>query len=91
MYTTITLAEAATAGPRLRLHGRPRLGQPSADCGGSGVAASTSWHWRRELRQRACGLAEHTFDRFVEIKRQEWDDYRVQVSRWELERYLPVL
>jgi glutamine synthetase len=31
------------------------------------------------------------FNRFVEIKRQEWEDYRVQVSAWELERYLPVL
>jgi glutamine synthetase len=27
----------------------------------------------------------------VEIKRQEWEDYRVQVTPWELERYLPVL
>jgi glutamine synthetase len=27
----------------------------------------------------------------VEIKRQEWEDYRVQVSRWELDRYLAVL
>ncbi len=36
-------------------------------------------------------LGEHTFNRFVEIKRQEWDDYRVQVTRWELDRYLPIL
>ena len=36
-------------------------------------------------------LGEHMFDRFVEIKRQEWDDYRVQVTQWELDRYLPVL
>ena len=25
-------------------------------------------------------LGEHTFTRFVEIKRQEWEDYRVQVT-----------
>jgi glutamine synthetase len=31
------------------------------------------------------------FNRYVEIKRQEWEDYRVQVSQWELDRYLPVL
>jgi glutamine synthetase len=31
------------------------------------------------------------FNRFIEIKRQEWEDYRVQVTKWELERYLPVL
>src|ERR1700742_1081800 len=36
-------------------------------------------------------LGEHMFHRFVEVKRQEWDDYRVQVTPWELERYLPVL
>jgi glutamine synthetase len=31
------------------------------------------------------------FNRYVEIKRQEWDDYRVQVTSWELERYLSIL
>ena len=36
-------------------------------------------------------LGEHMFNRFVEIKRQEWEDYRVQVTQWELDRYLPVL
>src|SRR5579875_1107395 len=36
-------------------------------------------------------LGEHTFNRYIEIKRQEWEDYRVQVTPWELERYLPVL
>jgi len=36
-------------------------------------------------------LGEHTFNRYIEIKRQEWDDYRTQVTPWELERYLPVL
>src|SRR5919199_1590582 len=36
-------------------------------------------------------LGEHMFNRFVEIKRKEWDEYRVQVSRWELDRYLSIL
>jgi glutamine synthetase len=36
-------------------------------------------------------LGEHMFNRFVEIKRQEWEDYRVQVSQWELDRYLAIL
>jgi glutamine synthetase len=36
-------------------------------------------------------LGEHTFNRFVEIKRREWDEYRVQVTPWELDRYLPIL
>src|SRR6187455_213979 len=36
-------------------------------------------------------LGEHTFRRFVEIKRQEWDDYRVQVTPFEIENFLPIL
>jgi glutamine synthetase len=36
-------------------------------------------------------LGEHVFTRFVEIKRQEWEDYRSQLSQWEIERYLPIL
>ena len=36
-------------------------------------------------------LGEHMFNRYVEIKRQEWDDYRVQVTPWERERYLAIL
>ena len=33
-------------------------------------------------------LGEHTFKRFIEIKREEWEEYRVQVTPWELERFL---
>ena len=36
-------------------------------------------------------LGEHTFKRFIEIKRQEWEEYRVQVTPWEIEKFLPVL
>jgi len=42
-----------------------------------------------ELARQALG--PHIFDRYVELKRKEWDDYRVQLTGWELERYLPVL
>ncbi len=42
-----------------------------------------------ELVREAIG--DHIFDRYIELKRAEWNEYRVQVSRWELERYLPVL
>ncbi len=42
-----------------------------------------------ELVLRTFG--EHMFNRYVEIKRQEWEDYRVQVTQWELDRYLPIL
>src|SRR5438874_5375181 len=36
-------------------------------------------------------LGEHTFNRYIEIKRQEADDYRAQVTQWELDRYLAIL
>jgi len=36
-------------------------------------------------------LGEHVFDFFLRNKREEWRDYRRQVTQWERERYLPVL
>jgi glutamine synthetase len=33
-------------------------------------------------------LGDHVFNHFVEAKRAEWNDYRTQVSGWELDRYL---
>jgi glutamine synthetase len=36
-------------------------------------------------------LGEHIFEKYVELKRSEWDEYRVQLSQWELEKYLPAL
>ena len=36
-------------------------------------------------------LGEHMFNRYVEIKRKEWENYRVQVTPWELERYMAIL
>ncbi len=36
-------------------------------------------------------LGEHVFDFFLRNKREEWADYRRQVSRFELDRYLPML
>jgi glutamine synthetase len=36
-------------------------------------------------------LGEHVFDYFLRNKRAEWEDYRVQVTPYEIERYLRVL
>lgn len=35
-------------------------------------------------------LGEHAYERYIEGRVQEWDEYRLFVSQWELERYLPV-
>ncbi|MBA3735583.1 MAG: glutamine synthetase [Actinobacteria bacterium] len=42
-----------------------------------------------DLARKALG--PHIFDRYVELKRAEWDDYRVQLTDWELKKYLAVL
>ena len=36
-------------------------------------------------------LGDHVFDSFIKNKRIEWDQYRIQVTEYELKRYLPVL
>lgn len=33
-------------------------------------------------------LGQHVYERYVEAKTQEWNDYRLYVSQWELDRYL---
>ena len=35
-------------------------------------------------------LGEHTYNRFIEAKKIEWDRYRVMVHRWEIDEYLAV-
>jgi glutamine synthetase len=41
------------------------------------------------LMRRALG--DHIFDAYVKLKRKEWDEYRVQLTQWELDKYLGVL
>lgn len=41
-----------------------------------------------EVIQNALG--QHVYERYMEAKRLEWDEYRVYVTRWELERYLTI-
>ncbi|MFA5450927.1 MAG: glutamine synthetase family protein [Dehalococcoidales bacterium] len=36
-------------------------------------------------------LGEHCFNAFLENKKLEWDKYRIQVTEYELKRYLPIL
>jgi glutamine synthetase len=33
-------------------------------------------------------LGDHVLSHFIEAKKAEWDEYRTQVSDWEVERYL---
>ncbi len=43
---------------------------------------------RDEVVQEALG--EHVYSRFLAAKRQEWDEYRMSVSAWEIDRYLEI-
>jgi glutamine synthetase len=36
-------------------------------------------------------LGDHIFNKFLENKKIEWDAYRMHVSNFEIERYLPIL
>jgi len=33
-------------------------------------------------------LGEHIFNKYIEAKTQEWDDYRTKITQWELDEYL---
>ena len=43
------------------------------------------------VAQIAETLGEHVFDFFLRNKRQEWDDYRREITPFERRRYLPLL
>jgi glutamine synthetase len=36
-------------------------------------------------------LGDHVFNAFIENKKIEWNKYRIHVTDWERERYLPIL
>jgi glutamine synthetase len=44
---------------------------------------------KSDLVRRALG--DHIFEKFIENKRIEWDEYRTQVHAYELKKYLSVL
>ena len=35
-------------------------------------------------------LTNHILKNYIEAKREEWEDYRIQVHQWELDRYLMI-
>jgi glutamine synthetase len=44
---------------------------------------------KSELVRKALG--EHVFNAFIQNKKIEWDQYRTQVTDYELKKYLPIL
>jgi len=39
-----------------------------------------------ELMQKVLG--EHLYERYIDVKTQEWDEFKKQVTNWEIETYL---
>lgn len=33
-------------------------------------------------------LGEHIYNKYIEAKKLEWDDYRTKISQWEIDRYI---
>ncbi|MGB3633535.1 MAG: glutamine synthetase family protein [Rubrobacteraceae bacterium] len=65
---------------------REKMGIESlpADLGEAIRAAEDS-----EILHKALG--EHCFTRLLDLKREEFEDYRIQVTPYELEKFLPIL
>jgi glutamine synthetase len=36
-------------------------------------------------------LGEHIFKNFLHVKKQEWENYRTQVTEWEIKKYHPII
>jgi glutamine synthetase len=36
-------------------------------------------------------LGEHIYNQLIAEKEAEWDDYRIRVTEYEIEKYLPIL
>jgi glutamine synthetase len=36
-------------------------------------------------------VGDHIFEHFLHVKRKEWEEYRSEVTEWELRRLLPIL
>ncbi len=61
---------------------------------GIGMLPSSLWEAiqlteKSELVRKALG--DHVFKAFIKNKKIEWNQYRIQITDYELERYLPIL
>lgn len=52
---------------------------------GEAIAAAEDSEFLQEV------LGEHTFNKLIENKKIEWNEYRSHISQFELEKYLPIL
>jgi glutamine synthetase len=53
----------------------------------------TLWQALRMLKKDKTmknALGKHTFEKYLEAKTKEWDEYSIQVTKWELDKYLEI-
>jgi len=58
-----------------------------------GTLPGSLWQALEELKKDKLitdVLGEQTFGRYLEVKNAEWDEYRLQVTPWEIEKYLAI-
>ncbi|MEE8359770.1 MAG: glutamine synthetase family protein, partial [Candidatus Omnitrophota bacterium] len=53
------------------------------------LGAAISVTENSKLVQKALG--DHIFPRYIELKKKEWEEYRIQVTKYELDKFLPIL
>ena len=53
------------------------------------LGQAVHWTERSELVREALG--DHIFEKFIANKKIEWDQYRMHVSDYELDKYFPIL
>ena len=71
-----------------------QMGEEERERRGIGMLPGSLWEAIQltegsELVRRTLG--DHVFNAFIENKKIEWNNYRVQVTDYELKRYLPIL
>ena len=51
------------------------------------------WQALKELKEDEVikkALGKHCYEKYIEAKTAEWDDYRIHVTDWEINRYLDI-
>jgi len=69
----------------LYLMGEAQRGAPMNVLPGSLLEAVAELEADPVIRE---ALGAHICDRFIAAKRSEWEDYRLEVTPWELDKYL---
>jgi glutamine synthetase len=49
-----------------------------------------AYHALEEDEIVKASMGEHVYTQFMQLKKKEWDDYRIQVFQYELEKYLMI-